>query len=217
MRLQRPRRHGLARSSPTSSAMPTRTDAGARRCWRISARRSPASHAARATTASSRAPNATRRSRRRSCCRALLRIREASGFDMGITHAIDVLLGEENDKIWRMSHDRLSTFGIGTDLDRRGWRHLAEELVRLGLIDRDTARYNVAVVTAAGRRALGERAPITIREIAAPVRSRAAKRSRAATVPVGHAKRRRGGDVRATTAASARTRRRTRRSRLHHL
>jgi len=113
----------------------------------------------------------------------LLRIREASGFNMGVTHVIDVLLGEENDKIWRMSHDRLSTFGIGTDLDRRGWRHLAEELVRLGLIERDTARYKVASVTSAGRRVLAERTPIVIREAVAPAKTPKTKRSRAATLP----------------------------------
>jgi len=94
----------------------------------------------------------------------LARIREASGFDMGVTHAIDVLLGTQNDKIWRMGHDRLSTFGIGTDLDRRGWRHLAEELVRLGLIERDPARFNVASLTPAGRRTLAQRTPVSIRE-----------------------------------------------------
>ncbi len=74
-----------------------------------------------------------------------------------------------------MGHDRLSTFGIGTDLDRRAWRHVAEELVRLGLIERDAARYNVASVTAAGRRALAERAPIVVRE-GAPATKRAKNR-----------------------------------------
>ncbi len=102
----------------------------------------------------------------------LVRIREASGFDMGVTHAIDVLLGTENDKIWRMGHDRLSTFGIGTELDRRAWRHVAEELVRLGLIERDPARFNVASLTPAGRRTLAQRAPVVIRE-ASPVAARA--------------------------------------------
>ena len=101
----------------------------------------------------------------------LARIREAGGFDMGLTHAIDVLLGTQNDKIWRMGHDRLSTFGIGTDLDRRAWRHLAEELVRLGLVERDPSRFNVASLTVAGRRTLSARTPILIRE-ASPVAAR---------------------------------------------
>ena len=113
----------------------------------------------------------------------LVRIREASGFDMGVTHAIDVLLGTENDKIRRMGHDRLSTFGIGTDLDRRGWRHVAEELVRLGLIERDPARFNVASLTAAGRKALAQRTPISIREAApAAARTKAKRGARGTAV-----------------------------------
>ncbi len=111
----------------------------------------------------------------------LARIREASGFDLGVTHAIDVLLGTENDKIWRFGHDRLSTFGIGTDLDRRAWRHLAEELVRLGLIERDPSRFNVASLTREGRRVLTAREPIVIREpLAAAPRSKPSRTKRGA-------------------------------------
>lgn len=94
----------------------------------------------------------------------IYRIREASGFDVGITHVIDVLLGTANDKTVRLGHERLTTFGIGTDLDRRGWRHLAEELGRLGLIERDAAHFGVVRVTPAGRRALFGREPVRIRE-----------------------------------------------------
>ena len=118
----------------------------------------------------------------------LVRIREASGFDMGVTHAIDVLLGTENDKIWRMGHDRLSTFGIGTDLDRRAWRHLAEELVRLGLIERDPARFNVASLTPAGRRTLAQRTAVVVREAppaAAKGKSKRGSRVAAAATPAG--------------------------------
>jgi ATP-dependent DNA helicase RecQ len=106
----------------------------------------------------------------------LLRIREAAGYDLGITHAIDVLLGVENDKIWRLQHDRLSTFGIGTELDRRAWRHVADELLRLGLVARDP-QFNVVAPTAAGRRALAERTPVAIREAPQRVAERKAVRS----------------------------------------
>jgi ATP-dependent DNA helicase RecQ len=113
----------------------------------------------------------------------IYRIREASGYDVGITHVIDVLLGAENEKVARLGHERLTTFGIGTDLDRRGWRHLGEELGRLGLIERDAAHFNVVRVTAAGRRALFAREPIAIREAAAVARGAsgggAGKRGRA--------------------------------------
>ena len=70
----------------------------------------------------------------------------------------------------------LSTYGIGTDLGRSGWRHLADELVRLGLIAADAARFNVVALTPVGRRALVDRSPIVIREAAvAPVKARKSK------------------------------------------
>jgi ATP-dependent DNA helicase RecQ len=113
----------------------------------------------------------------------LARIREASGYDFGITHAIDVLLGSESDKIWRAGHDRLSTYGIGKDLGRAEWRHLADELLRLGLIERDADRFNVVSMSAQGRRALIERSPIRITEPAP--KSPAAKRTGRGKSPAG--------------------------------
>jgi ATP-dependent DNA helicase RecQ len=97
------------------------------------------------------------------------RVREAHGYGVGITHVIDVLVGAKTDKIERWYHDRLSTYGIGKDRDRRTWRHLADELLRLGLIAQDAARHNVVSLTEAGKRALVERTPVVVREAVAAV------------------------------------------------
>ncbi len=97
-------------------------------------------------------------------------LRPGSGF--GIAHVVDVLVGAKTEKIDRWYHDRLSTYGIGKDRDRTAWRHLADELLRLGLIEQDAARFGVVSLTDAGRRALVERTPIAIRQAAAPVRAR---------------------------------------------
>jgi ATP-dependent DNA helicase RecQ len=94
----------------------------------------------------------------------IARIREASGHSMGLNHAIDVLLAAENEKVRRMGHDRLSTYGIGKELTRPEWRHLTDELLRLGLIEQDAQRFNVVSITPAGRRMLSERAPVLVRE-----------------------------------------------------
>jgi ATP-dependent DNA helicase RecQ len=111
----------------------------------------------------------------------IYRMRERDGGAFGITHIIDVLLGNYNEKIERWGHTRLSTYGIGADLGRGAWRHLGDELLRLGLIVADAARFNTVALTAAGRRALTERAPIAIREAAsAPVKAGKAKAAAAA-------------------------------------
>ena len=98
-----------------------------------------------------------------------------AGF--GIAHVVDVLVGAKTEKIERWYHDRLSTYGIGRDRDRRAWRHLADELLRLGLIAQDAAQHNVVAVTPAGMQALVGRTPIVVREPAvgaAPKRQKAA-------------------------------------------
>jgi ATP-dependent DNA helicase RecQ len=97
------------------------------------------------------------------------RIRRASGFGVGMTHVIDVLLGAENEKIWRWNHERLSTYGIGKDRSKPSWRGLADEFVRLGLIAVDPAHFNTVSVTDAGRAALSGRTPVIVRESPAPV------------------------------------------------
>jgi ATP-dependent DNA helicase RecQ len=93
------------------------------------------------------------------------RIRRANGFGVGIAHVIDVLLGAENDKIWRWNHERLTTYGIGKDRSKTSWRALADELLRLGLISVDASRFNTVSVTATGREALAERTPVVVREL----------------------------------------------------
>ena len=108
------------------------------------------------------------------------RIREAHGYGVGIAHVVDVLVGAKTEKIERWYHDRLSTYGIGKDRDRRAWRHLADELLRLGLLAQDAARHNVVTLTAAGRRALAERTTIEVREAVAAVAGGKARRAPAA-------------------------------------
>jgi ATP-dependent DNA helicase RecQ len=100
------------------------------------------------------------------------RVREAHGYGVGIAHVIDVLVGAKTEKIDRWYHDRLSTYGIGKDRDRQTWRHLADELLRLGLIAQDAAHHNVVSLTEAGRRALAQRTAITVREAVAKVPGR---------------------------------------------
>jgi ATP-dependent DNA helicase RecQ len=111
------------------------------------------------------------------------RIREYSGHDVGMMHVIDVLVGAKTEKIARMGHERLSTFGIGNDFDRRGWRYLADELLRLGFLEQDIDRFNVVVLTRSGRRTLAERATITIREPSLPAAKSARKQAARATAP----------------------------------
>lgn len=57
-----------------------------------------------------------------------------TGQRFGAAHVAAVLMGGNTKKIRRFGHDRLSTYGIGTELDRRGWRILGLHLLQQGYL-----------------------------------------------------------------------------------
>jgi len=62
-----------------------------------------------------------------------------TGQRFGTRHLVDVLLGAETERIVRLRHNRLKTFGVGTELDRRGWLSVFRQLVAQGLVLPDVA------------------------------------------------------------------------------
>jgi ATP-dependent DNA helicase RecQ len=56
-----------------------------------------------------------------------------TGQRFGTRHLIDLLVGAETERILRLGHNRLKTFGVGTELDRRGWLSVFRQLVAQGL------------------------------------------------------------------------------------
>jgi ATP-dependent DNA helicase RecQ len=88
----------------------------------------------------------------------IARCESATGFSFGAQHIIDILRGNRTAKVEQFRHERLSTFGIGADLDVAQWRSLLRQLVMLRLVQVDTDRYSVLRLTAACREVLrGER------------------------------------------------------------
>ena len=88
----------------------------------------------------------------------IARCESATGFSFGAQHVIDILRGNRTAKVEQFRHDRLSTFGIGADLDAAQWRSVLRQLLMLRLVQVDTERYSVLRLTAACRAVLrGER------------------------------------------------------------
>jgi ATP-dependent DNA helicase RecQ len=56
-----------------------------------------------------------------------------TGQRFGTRHLVDLLVGAETERILRLGHNRLKTFGVGTELDRRGWLSVFRQLVAQGL------------------------------------------------------------------------------------
>lgn len=59
----------------------------------------------------------------------------------GMQHLIDVLLGNETERIRRVGHERVSTFGIGNDLSKEEWASVYRQLVAMGLLSVDVEGY----------------------------------------------------------------------------
>jgi ATP-dependent DNA helicase RecQ len=97
------------------------------------------------------------------------RIREQSGFGVGIQHVVEVLCGAETEKIRKFGHQNLSTYRIGGEHSRAEWGAIGRELVRLGLLFQNAERFNIVELTDAGRAALKSRQTITLTQSVAPM------------------------------------------------
>jgi len=62
-----------------------------------------------------------------------------TGQRFGTHHLADILLGNQNERVVKLGHDRLKTFGVGTELDRRGWLSVFRQLVAQGVVRPDLA------------------------------------------------------------------------------
>jgi ATP-dependent DNA helicase RecQ len=108
----------------------------------------------------------------------VFRCEQASGFSFGAQQIIDVLRGKSTQKVVQFGHERLSTFGIGADLDATQWRSVLRQLVMLGLVKVDHERFNTLRLTEASREVLrGERRLSLRRQVARPVSRRGERRA----------------------------------------
>ncbi|MGA8757489.1 MAG: DNA helicase RecQ [Stellaceae bacterium] len=57
-----------------------------------------------------------------------------TGQRFGAHYLADVLLGVANDRVKRLGHDQLKTFGVGAELDRRAWLTIFRQLAAQGLV-----------------------------------------------------------------------------------
>ncbi|HET9136205.1 MAG TPA: DNA helicase RecQ [Candidatus Kapabacteria bacterium] len=65
----------------------------------------------------------------------------------GINYIIDILLGKDEDRILHNRHHLLKTFGVGKELRKTQWQHIARELLREKYIIQDTDNYGILKLT----------------------------------------------------------------------
>jgi ATP-dependent DNA helicase RecQ len=86
-----------------------------------------------------------------------------TGQRFGQAYIVDVLLGASDARIARFGHDRLSTYGIGKEHDKRTWRAIMRQLIALRLIDVDLGGHGGLSIAPAGRQFLREKGVLMLR------------------------------------------------------
>jgi ATP-dependent DNA helicase RecQ len=86
-----------------------------------------------------------------------------TGESFGAGHLIDILVGSETDKVRARGHDRLPTFGVGTEFDRNGWQAVFRQMMGHDLVRPDPTRHGALVMTEAARPILKGEAEIRLR------------------------------------------------------
>ena len=74
-----------------------------------------------------------------------------SGQRFGVNYIIDLLLGKDNPRIRSFGHHRLSTYGIGGELNAVQWRSVFRQLVAGGFLTVDYEGYGALKLTEACR------------------------------------------------------------------
>jgi ATP-dependent DNA helicase RecQ len=92
----------------------------------------------------------------------IYRLRQASGFGVGMNHLVDVLTGADTEKIRNWGHKKLSTYGIGKEHAKSDWQAIGRELMRLGLCRQSAEKFQTLELTSDGVGFLRERRPITL-------------------------------------------------------
>jgi ATP-dependent DNA helicase RecQ len=96
--------------------------------------------------------------------RKLLSAVYRTGQSFGAAHVIDVLLGQVTEKTARHRHERLTVFGIGTELPAAQWRSLLRQLVVRGYLRVDHEGYGALKLTEASRALLRGETTLNVRE-----------------------------------------------------
>ncbi len=91
-----------------------------------------------------------------------------TGQRFGAGHLIDILRGKSTDKVKQFGHDRLPTFGVGTEMDDMAWRSVFRQLLAGGVLEADAMAYGALQLTDSAR-------PILKGEISLKLPRRAAR------------------------------------------
>ena len=109
--------------------------------------------------------DATEAARKMLSC--IYRVQQASGISFGAGHLMDILRGKPTEKVLQYGHDKLSTFGIGTDLSELQWRGVLRQLIAKSMVRVDPDAFNTLQLLPDARQVLKGEVSVMLREQAA--------------------------------------------------
>ncbi len=108
-----------------------------------------------------------------------------TGERFGQSYLIDLLLGQTNERMTRFGHDRLPTFGVGSDLDRRTWQSVFRQLVAGGFLEVDLDGYGGMRLAGDAAQVLRGQRTLELRHDPTPARGRRPAKGAAKAAPAG--------------------------------
>jgi len=94
-----------------------------------------------------------------------------TGQRFGAAHLTDVLVGNANQRVVRLGHDRLKTFGVGAELSVDQWRSVFRQLLAGGLLNVNMAEIAGFRLTEKSWPVLRGDTPVQLRKDPQPVKS----------------------------------------------
>ena len=85
-----------------------------------------------------------------------------TGERFGMMHLIEVLRGSKNQRVLDLKHDKLSTWGIGTDTPATQWENIIRQLIHLGYLTQDFTRFGALSLSSAARPVLKGETTVTL-------------------------------------------------------
>ncbi len=111
-----------------------------------------------------------------------------TGERFGAEHLIALLRGQATERITQLGHDRLPTFGVGSDVSANAWRAIFRQLYAGGIVNLDIAGFGSWTITPHGREVLRGKAKVELRKEALVERGdKQARRPASAAAPAGQA------------------------------
>jgi len=98
-----------------------------------------------------------------------------TGQRFGVNYLIDVLKGKPDDRIQHNSHDQISTFGIGEELNGVEWRGLYRQLIARSYLDIDHDGHGAIRLTEKCRPLLRGEAALQLRRLHKPEKGKKKK------------------------------------------